>query len=295
MGQFCWFWPVWSENQKQQIQICAQLLEVTGQEKKVGAPDTHARLVRGQSRSVQENLRALSREEVTGQNNKKNLHAHPCCWPNKRFSTRMSSCKAKRTKNLRARQGGSDQTLHAKKRFCMHTRPDKAWLHAKENCARRRGGDSTGKMKKPLHAQPKKIFLGAREVTGQGQRSLQKNTLRAIGRKWPVRGASSCKKKSPARAAGEETGRCWALQKNRSGARWAAAKNKKNGLRAREVTGQRNAARQKKKVQRDKNCRWQLTDLREQACAVRTGRDRFNRSTKAVQPLLTRMVLVKTG
>jgi hypothetical protein len=32
------------------------------------APDTHARLVRGQSRNVQEKLRALSREEVTGQN-----------------------------------------------------------------------------------------------------------------------------------------------------------------------------------------------------------------------------------
>jgi hypothetical protein len=39
----------------------------------------------------------------------------------------------------------------------------------------------------------------------------------------------------------------------------------------------------------------QLTDLREQACAVRRGRDRFNRSTMPVQPVLTRMVLVKTG
>jgi hypothetical protein len=39
----------------------------------------------------------------------------------------------------------------------------------------------------------------------------------------------------------------------------------------------------------------QLTDLREQACAVRPGRDRFNRSTMPVQPLLTMMVLVKTG
>jgi hypothetical protein len=39
----------------------------------------------------------------------------------------------------------------------------------------------------------------------------------------------------------------------------------------------------------------QLTDLREQACAVRPGRDRFNRSTKPVQPVSTRMVLVKTG
>jgi hypothetical protein len=59
---------VWSENQKQQIQICAQLLEVAGQKKNMDAPDTHARLVRGQSRNVQEKLRALSREEVTGQN-----------------------------------------------------------------------------------------------------------------------------------------------------------------------------------------------------------------------------------
>jgi hypothetical protein len=47
---------VWSENQKQQrkkIQICVQMLEVTGQEK-MGANDTHAWLVRGHSRNVQE-------------------------------------------------------------------------------------------------------------------------------------------------------------------------------------------------------------------------------------------------
>jgi hypothetical protein len=39
----------------------------------------------------------------------------------------------------------------------------------------------------------------------------------------------------------------------------------------------------------------QLTDLRGQACADRPVRDRFNRSTMPVQPVLTRMVLVKSG
>jgi hypothetical protein len=53
-----------------------------------------------------------------------------------------------------------------------------------------------------------------------------------------------------------------------------------------DVTGKKNPARL---------TLLQLTDLREQACADRPGRDRFNRSTMPVQPVLTRMVLVKTG
>jgi hypothetical protein len=39
----------------------------------------------------------------------------------------------------------------------------------------------------------------------------------------------------------------------------------------------------------------QLSDLRGQACADRPVRDRFNRSSMPVQPVLTRMVLVKSG
>jgi hypothetical protein len=58
-------------------------------------------------------------------------------------------------------------------------------------------------------------------------------------------------------------------------------------------------AERKRPVNKEKDAarlkRLQLTDLRGQACADRPVRDRFNRSTMPVQPVLTRMVLVKSG
>jgi hypothetical protein len=50
-------------------------------------------------------------------------------------------------------------------------------------------------------------------------------------------------------------------------------------------------SREKKMLRDWKKVR--LTDLRGQACADRPVRDRFNGSTMPVQPVLTRMVLVK--
>jgi hypothetical protein len=102
---------VWSENQKQQreerkkIQICAQLLEVTGQGKKMGAPDTHAWLVRGQSRNVQEKSARAAGGEVTGQG-------------------KGVCMQSQKTKNLRAREETGQGKVA---RFCMHTQKKRFW------------------------------------------------------------------------------------------------------------------------------------------------------------------------
>jgi hypothetical protein len=69
----------------------------------------------------------------------------------------VSACKAKKTKNLRAQQGGSDPTLHAKKKILhahqtgLHT---KIFFGAHRSCC-------------PAERQQAKN-LRAREVTGQG-------------------------------------------------------------------------------------------------------------------------------
>jgi hypothetical protein len=177
---------VWSENQKQQRKKkfkFAQLLEVTGQEKKLGAPDTHAWLVRGQSRNVQEkSARAEQRRGDRTEQNKKKIcmripavdrtakkivHAdkkrpNSACIPRKRFST---SSTGNRQKKWRAQER----------------------QQAKRNTARRRGKDWTGQRCLASACTPKKNFCalvrGGRDCTGallSTERQQEKNkTLRA--------------------------------------------------------------------------------------------------------------------
>jgi hypothetical protein len=294
-------------------------------DRKIGAPDTHAWRA-GWAGASKKNCAHPAEKRWPDRTNKKKflhahpycwsditnkkkfLHAHPCCWPdstNKKFlhahlccwpdNTKVSACKAKKNKKSARAAGGSDQTLHAKKKILhahqtgLHTKkkiwraqvllsgskqkicapgkwPDKACLHAKENCARRRGSDCTGKSGAPDTQTNKKW----REMTGQKKKGY-----------W---------------RAGEAVAK-------RPDTKMLRDKRKKV---QRDKKGQVTDLRPVKKVlcapagcDRKKNptrlTLLQLTDLREQACAVRPGRDRFNRSTKPVQPVLTRMVLVKTG
>jgi hypothetical protein len=165
-------------------------------------------------------------------------------WPDK---AKVSACKAKKTKKLRARQGGSDQTLHAKKKV----------LHAHQ----------TG-----LHTGP------AVPLSGSKQKKI------CVPGKWPdkemaltdaaVCRAAARKKQNTVRQGSDQTRR--------------DSMQKKKVQRDKKRAGDRPATSQKGAARLKKNCRWQT-------CADRLVRDRFNRSTKAVQPLLTRMVLVKTG
>jgi hypothetical protein len=111
--------------------LCAQLLEATGQERKIGAPDTHAWRA-GWAEAPKKKLRAPSREEVTGQRKKKFLHA-------------QQLLTGQHKKNLCA-QTRSDQTLHAhpEKRFCMHTPADRT-SHKKLLARWQGGGEATKK------------------------------------------------------------------------------------------------------------------------------------------------------
>jgi hypothetical protein len=117
------------------------------------------------------------------------------------------------------------------------------------------------------------------------QQADKKNNLRAQQRKWPV----SKKKKKMLRAL--QSGLDWT--KERDAARPAGCDRIKKNLHARPPTEWKRPVNKEKDAARLK--RLQLTDLRGQACADRPVRDRFNRSTMPVQPVLTRMVLVKSG
>jgi hypothetical protein len=88
---------------------------------------------------------------------------------------------------------------------------------------------------------------------------------------------------------------------------WTGQKKKKVLRALRDATGLKKIARQaasREEAAGQKGCcatekgaadRPARTGLHGQTCADRPVRDRFNRSTMPVQPVLTRMVLVKTG
>jgi hypothetical protein len=161
-----------------------------------------------------------------------------------------------------------------------------------------------GKVEKLLHAHPcwpdsaKKRFWRAQALlSGCKQKKTKKRyTARAAGVEVTGQGRPAESDQtllSPAES--DQT----LLSPAESDQKAAASKKKKKYARpAEEMTGQKKCCAPCRRRPEKKSARQtllQLTDLREQACAVRPGRDQFNRSTMPVQPLLTRMVLVKTG
>jgi hypothetical protein len=140
----------------------------------------------GWAEASKKTARAQQRRGDRTEQNKKILACTPLLLTGQHKGVCMQSQKNK--KSARA-AGESDQTLHAKKRFCMHTRPDSTqknfffwraqvllscWAAASKKSARqgrdrtrrvcmqkktaRAAGEVTaqGKVKKPLQAQPKK-------------------------------------------------------------------------------------------------------------------------------------------
>jgi hypothetical protein len=165
---------VWSENQKQQRKKkfkFAQLLEVTGQEKKLGAPDTHAWLVRGQSRNVQE--KSARAEQRRGDRTEQNKKKFACA------SLLLTGQQKKLCTQTR-----NDRTLHA---YPENDSPLRVQAIDKKNGAHRSGSKQKGTLRAAgekigqgkgaslLHAHQKKISARSSgvEETAQGRCCLQ--------------------------------------------------------------------------------------------------------------------------
>jgi hypothetical protein len=316
MGQFSWFWPVWSENQKQQREDAKRIFKFARSgwkrlDRKMGAPDTHAWLVRGQSRNVQEkSARAQQRRGDRTEQIKKFLHAHPCCWPNSKKKTvrawtlehsgycmapwhfacklRPDSDKKKSARAWRTGQGKVEKLLHAqqKKKKILRA-PQGKWPDADEmtgyaGCDRiKKSGALSGskKEKKTLSARQGKWSDKAKVsactplLTGL----CKKRILARTGPAERLQAKKKKQKKYTARAAGGGSDRTGALT---DAAERQQVKRKKYARPAEEKTGQKKVLCALHKATKKKSARQtllQLTDLREQACAVRPGRDRFNR------------------
>jgi hypothetical protein len=134
------------------------------------------------------NLRALSREEVTGQNKiKKNLHAHPCSWPD---STKKNCARRQETTGLWAATSkekkiarqGSDRT----KKWRWQTLLSAERQQVKNKTLRAPQGKWPDNERQQAE---KKNTLRAREVTGQGV-SACKRKLRARQGKVTAQGKS---------------------------------------------------------------------------------------------------------
>jgi hypothetical protein len=299
-------------TEKKKIQICAQLLEVTGQEKsgrpwhacmasaraeqkcprkicarvkrqdrekwkasacttnktkKICARAGPAVLLSGSKQKKQKKT-ARATGEVTGRRwndrsgqrclyaKKRALRAPQGKWPDRG----ASACKKKSPAE-------SDQKATASKKKEKNSilrAPQGKWLHR-------------GKVARLTRKQTKKVARPAEWMTGQ------KNNKKNLLARWQGSGEATGHKKNAARQRKIKN-----LHEEATGQEKVLRDKKEKGV-ARQEKGQVTDLRSVKKVLRDwKNCRWQT-------CADRPVRDRFNRSTMPVQPVLTRMVLVKTG
>jgi hypothetical protein len=347
MGQFSWFWPVWSENQKQQREdakknqisdtgfwksvlrrfhapkkirtkclrrwdrttkvsllrgwhsdwsqeqkaahtavvwgcekFCAQLLEATGQERKIGAPDTHAWRTGWAGASKKNCARPA---EKWPDREKINFCMHSC-WPDSpKKNYWRALTRSDQTEKVARRPCWAAANRQKQKKVIWPAQqrkwPDSACTHlltgpGKKSQAQTLLSDS--KQKKNNLTRP------AEEVTGQGEKKQKNSCMRSSC--WP----DSTKKNLCAQTRSDWTEK-------------VARDREKNVplTDLRPVKREKDAACPSRMWPVKKNparlTLLQLTDLREQACADRPGRDRFNRSTIPVQPVLTRMVLVKTG